>query len=150
MKINLEKYNQSVRNWGKDTITKLKAEGRIFGIVHRENSLSKTASLGKMSDQFREKNGQIERVSIKFPRVLVFTHKGAGKGRGGVKGSRWIDKYGNKKSTNPNSRGKMGTAGRVAKPFFNKVLDSAEGVEALADIAAAQTGDLIVNNMLIK
>ncbi len=150
MKINFEKYNQSVRTWGKDAAVKMRAKGITMGIQHRSDSPSKLASLPKLSDNYRVKDGLVNRVSIKFPRTLIYTHKGAGKGRGGSKGSRWTDKYGNAKKTNPKSFGKMGTGGRSAKPFINTVLDAPGGVEDLATIVAVETGDSIINNMLIK
>ena len=81
--------------------------------------------------------------------TLQFT-AGAGKGRGGSKGSRWVDKYGNSKKTNPESLGKMGTGGRVAKPFINQVLESDKGIDQLATIAAVQIGDAVTGNLFIK
>ncbi|MGN7786808.1 hypothetical protein ACTJIJ_19905 [Niabella sp. 22666] len=150
MKINFDRYNQKVKNWGKDSVTKMKAEGRALGIIHRADSPSKSASIPKLSSGFRQKDGQVNRVSIKFPRTLIYTHKGAGKGRGGTKGSRWTDKYGKAKKTKESSMGKMGTAGRTAKPFINRVLKRETGVDQLATIVAVETGAAISNNMFIK
>lgn len=94
--------------------------------------------------------GIIEVVSFRFPRSLIWPHKGAGKGRGGTKGSVWYDALGIKHSTNPKSFGKMGAGGRVAKPWFNDTMESSAGVDELATIVATTTGDAIVNNLLIK
>ncbi len=96
------------------------------------------------------KDGGIDQTSIRFPRSLIWTHKGAGKGRAGTSGSKWTDKYGVVKSTRESSKGKMATAGRVAKPFFNDVLDGNAGVEELATIVAEETGDAIINQLFIK
>ena len=87
---------------------------------------------------------------MSFPRTLIYTHKGAGKGRGGTKGSRWTDKYGNKKTTNPKSFGKMATGGRVAKPFINDALEAPDGVDKLATIAAENLGDVLAGSLFIK
>lgn len=149
-KLDLDKYNGRVKDWTKEALTDIKSEGASLGIEHRPDSPSKGASLPKIKTSTREEEGAIAVVSFKFRRSLIYTHKGAGKGRGGNKGSRWVDKYGNAKSTNPKSMGKQATDGRVAKPFINNVLDGEKGVEELAVIAADELGDAIVNNMLIQ
>lgn len=148
--LNLDRFNERIRSWGKSTVKSMQQSGDAAGIVHRSDSPSNGPSLKKLKDGYREQDGAINRISIKMRRTLVYTHKGAGKGRGGSKGSRWIDKYGNTKSTNPKSFGKMATGGRKAKPFFNQVLESTAGVDEVASIAAEELGDAIVNNMLIK
>lgn len=119
-------------------------------VQHRAGSPSKSPSLPKLKAKTKEKDGAVNQVAIKFPRVLIYTHKGAGKGKGGTKGSRWVDKYGNAKSTNPNSFGKMATGGRKEKPFINQVLDSPAGVDNIATIAAEELGDAIIAKMLVK
>lgn len=128
----------------------IKTKAGTMGIEHREDSPSSGSSVAKMKDGYKQQEGAVNQVSVKMHRTLVYTHKGAGKGRGGVKGSRWIDKYGVDKKTNPKSFGKMGTSGRVAKPFINDVLDSEKGVDKIATIAAEELGDAIVNKMLVK
>lgn len=150
MPLNLDTYNDEVRQWAQEVRELIKREGQGMSIVHRSDSPSGTASLTKFRNKFTQHDGAINRVSITFPRVLIYTHKGAGKGRGGRVGSRWVDKYEQKHSTNPKSFGKMGTAGRTAKPFINAVLESGNGVEKLATIAAEQLGDVIVGNLFIK
>lgn len=121
-----------------------------MGIQHRDNSPSRSSSVEKISAKTKQRNSQINQIGIKLPRILIYVHKGAGKGRGGSKGSKWVDKYGVSKSTNQNSLGKMGTNGRIAKPFINNVLESEKGVDNIATIAAEELGDAIVAKMFIK
>lgn len=150
MALDLDKYNDAVISWTRDIKGLFISRGESMGIVHRPDSPSPGASLNKFRERFRSNGGAISRVSISFPRVLIYTHKGAGKGRGGTKGSRWVDKYGNSKKTDPRSFGKMGTGGRTAKPFINDVLASPQGVDELATIAARELGDVLVGNLFIK
>src|SRR5437868_9116335 len=116
--INYEAFNDAVKSWGKQNTVLLKEAAGSMGIIHRPRSPSPTASIPKIKESVGYTNKVINRVSFKFPKSLVFTHRGAGKGMGGSKGSRWIDKDGNTKKTNPESLGKMGTGNRTPKPFF--------------------------------
>lgn len=150
MPLDLTRYNDRIRDWTRDTINRMQAQANAMDIQHRAGSPSPSASMPKLKDKYRISDGGIDQTSIRFPRSLIWTHKGAGKGRGGTVGSKWTDKYGATKTTNDNSKGKMGTAGRKAKPFFNKVIDGANGVEELATIVAEETGDAIINQMFIK
>lgn len=147
--INLDQFNQEVRYWGVQTTARLKAQARSLGIVHRSDSPSSSESISKIKDNYGIQAGIINRVGFKFPRNLIWTHKGAGKGKGGIKGSRWINAKGESKRTNPASFGKMGSGGRRAKPWFNNVMDSDQGVDQLATIAAEQLGDAITSKILI-
>lgn len=150
MALNLDRYNDRIRMWTRDTINRMQARAGAYAIQHRSDSPSKSASIPKLKDKYRMQDGGINQTSIRFPRQLIWTHKGAGKGRGGTKGSKWTDKYGQTKTTRESSKGKMGTGGRVEKPFFNDVLDAPDGVEELATIVAEETGDAIMNQMFIK
>ncbi len=150
MALDLDRYNDRIKSWTKDTISRMQARASNYGVVHRSDSPSAKPSMPQLRDRYRMKDGGIDQASIRFPRSLIWTHKGAGKGRGGSKGSRWIDKYGNAKTTADSSKGKMGTGGRTAKPFFNDTLDAPTGVEELATIVAEETGDAIIDKMFIK
>jgi hypothetical protein len=150
MKLNLDRYNNRVIDWTKKAVKSIKAEGEKLDIEHRPDSPSRGASLPKIKEGHKEEGGAIAVVSFRFRRSLIYTHKGAGKGRGGKKGSRWLDKHKNEKTTNPKSLGKAGTGGRKEKPFINNILDSEQGVDELATIAASELGDAIVSNMLIQ
>jgi hypothetical protein len=149
-KLDLDRYNERITEAGLQLVTDMQQAGASEGIVHRKNSPSKGASLPRMKAGFTQDDGAVNSVGIKLRRSLVYVHKGAGKGRGGSKGSKWVDKFKVEKSTNPNSLGKMGTGGRRAKPFINEVLDGPEGVEKIATIAAEEIGDAIVAKIMIQ
>lgn len=151
MKLDLDRYNERIKQAGKEVLTDIKSRASQMGIEHRSDSPSPGASVPKMKDRYKQKDGAVNSVSYGFRRSLIYTHKGAGKGRGGAKGSRWVDKFGVAKKTRDTSKGKAGTAGRVEKPFINAVLDQeGNGVDKLASVAAEELGDALVNKMLIK
>lgn len=152
MALNSEKYNEAVKAWGATARTQLQATGTSLGIEHRSSSPSNGDSLSKIKDKYGQDNtGFINKVIFSsINRSLIYTTYGAGKGRGGLKGSRWIDKLGNRKSTNLASLGKAGTGGRTAKPFIDKTLGGADGIEALADIVAEHQVDAIIDNIYVK
>lgn len=150
MPLDFDKYNQEVTGWMQATQSGLVGAAGSLGISHRGDSPSSGSSVSKIKGRTTQKNGTINKVGFTFPRSLIWPHKGAGKGRGGNKGSRWVDKYGASHTTDPKSLGKMGTGGRRAKPFFNNVLDGARGVDELATIVAENLGDTLTGNLLIK
>lgn len=150
MKIDFDQQNTRVIGWADKTESGLKGKTSALGITHRSNSPSSGSSVAKIKNKVTYRSGIIEIVSFKFPRSLVWPHKGAGKGMGGSQGSVWYDKLGIKHSTDPDSLGKMGTGSRTAKPWFNDVMEAPTGVDELATIVAEESGDAIVNNILLK
>lgn len=152
MPLNSNKFNEAIRTWGASAKAQLQATGSSLGISHRSDSPSKGDSLKKIKDKYGYDNtGFINKVTFStINRSLIYTTYGAGKGRGGRKGSRWIDKHGNRKQTNAASLGKAGSGGRTAKPFIDNMLNSADGINALADIVAEHTGDTIIDNIYVK
>lgn len=149
-KINFDRQNERVENWALRNEALLKGNSATLGIVHRANSPSPTSSVNKIKSRTRRRGDIIEVISFRFDRSLIWTHKGAGKGRGGLQGSTWTDKLGIRHTTDPDSLGKMGTGGRVAKPWFENTMEAPSGVNELADIVAEESGDAIVNNLFIK
>ena len=150
MALKLDDYNEAVTKWDQDNNQAIKAKASAYGITHRADSPSTSPSVNKLRSKLFTKDGAIARVTKTFPRSLIYPHKGAGKGRGGIQGSRWVDRYNNAKTTNPKSLGKMGTGGRTAKPFINDALEGPDGVDELATIAAVHLGDALVGNLFIK
>jgi hypothetical protein len=150
MSLDFEEYNNEIKNWGRQARQLIQREGTTEGVTHRPTSPSPSDSLARIRDSYGQQAGLVSRISFKFPRSLVYTMKGAGKGMAGNKGSRWIDKHGAAKKTNPASLGKMDTGGRKAKPFLNKALSAPAGLDQLADIAAEQLGNVVVKNILVK
>lgn len=150
MQLNFETYNNRAKEWQQQIVTTSKAIARGMGVQHRSGSPSPSDSVNKIRGRVGFADGKVNRVSISFPRQLIYTQKGAGKGMGGHQGSRWINKYGNPVKTNPDSLGKMDTGTRKAKPFLNRALEQPTGVEALATIAAVEIGATITNNLFLK
>jgi hypothetical protein len=150
MALDFDTYNSEVQQWSKDIVRDSKSTAQSVGVQHRQNSPSPAASVSKINSRVGFKEGIAQKVSIKFPRSLIWTQKGAGKGMAGTRGSRWIDKYGTRKTTSEKSYGKAGTGSRKEKDFFNTALDSSNGVDKLATIAAQHIGAAITNNLFIK
>lgn len=148
MALDFDEFNGQVKDWARGRVQVMRTTGTGMGIHHRQNSPSTGASLEKLRAGFKYQAGAVSVISFRFPRQLIWTHKGAGKGRGGAIGSTWVDKYEATHRTNPKSLGKMGTGGRKAKPWFTQSLDSAGGVETLADLVAENLGATITNNIL--
>jgi hypothetical protein len=150
MPLDLEAYNTEIKSWLDNATTRMKSAGSSQGVQHRKGSPSSSPSLNKVSNRVKLNDGAISVLSIRFPRQLIWTMKGAGKGRAGSKGSSWLDKYGTTKKTNPESFGKMATGGRREKQFINQELDGPEGIELLATIAAEKMGAAITSNLFVK
>ena len=117
------KMNADIRQWGRGTIGDLKQQFALLKIEHVTRSPSPVAAIEALKNYFAERQGLINKVSFKFPRHMVFVHKGVGKGRPAAQ---------------------PGTA----KEWFNPVIDA--DIEKLADIVANNQGDMIVSNLLIR
>lgn len=152
MPLNNNAYNSAVQQFGNTGLQQLKSIGKSLGITHRSNSLSPGDSLSRMKVRFAfDATGQINKISFtNINRTLIYAAEGAGKGRGGIVGSRWIDFKGGRHITDPKSLGKAGSGNRRQKPFIQRFLDGTEGVERLADIVASEQADLIVANIFTK
>ncbi len=145
-----EQLNNDVKEWAGNMAQLSKAKGAELGITHRDNSPSSGASLSKVKSKVAFKQDRASQVSIGFPRTLIYTMKGAGKGIGGRKGSRWLTAKGQTKKTSPKSLNKLGSGSRQAKDFINAALDTPAGIETLGDIVARDIGEIVVNNIFIK
>ena len=104
-----------IEQWAQDTTNALQGSLSAIGAV---DSGEGRASI---RNQVKHYSDGSSGISFKFLRRLVYIEKGAGKGYGGTKGSQWRHN-GQKKTTNPNSFGKMGTGRRPARPWFNPVI----------------------------
>ena len=96
----------------------------------------------------RSEYGEVTSMGLRFNRYLIYLHKGAGKGRGGSKGSSWTSAKGIQRRTNPASFGKMNSGSRKAKEWLNPVLD--EKIPELADVVAGFKADIAVKQIQIK
>lgn len=117
----MNELNQKVEQFRKNTHEQLKSEFGRLKIEHVERSPSPSASSKALKVRTGYSYGLASNVGFKFPRHLVFVHKGVGRG---------------------------GSAGRTPKEWFNPVIE--KNVELLADDLADKHGDLAVNSILIK
>jgi hypothetical protein len=145
-----DELNNDVKEWAGQMAQAVKAAGAGEGVTHRDNSPSRGASLQKIKSKVSFVQDRASKISIGFPRTLIYTTKGAGKGIGGRKGSRWLNAKGEARKTNPKSLNKLGSGNRQVKDFINKALDGPQGVETLGDIVARDMGEIVVNNIFIK
>lgn len=145
MAIDFSELNRAIKAWEVRTLAKVKATGSKMGVRHRTDSPSTGDSLAALKSKDSKTAGDlISSITFTFARSLVYPYYGAGKGRGGAKGSSWIGPHGIRRKTNPKSLGKAGTGGRVAKPFFDEI---GSDLNELADIVTEKTGDVIVANI---
>lgn len=148
--MNTADFNKKITDQAKVLEGEMKAKGTALGIVHRRNSPSSGSSLRKLKAKVKEKDGLVNKISYSFPRQLIYTHKGAGKGKGGIIGSRWQNKYGETVKTNPRSFGKAGTGNRKEKPFIDQAVRGPEGITKIADIAVTEIGAIVTGNLFIE
>lgn len=127
MQIDYSVANARIVNWAKDVQGRLKQSIQAQGIRHSDKSKSPKAAADSLIVRTPKRQGLISRVSYGIPRHMIFVHKGVGRGTK-------INEVGNTK--------------RVAKPWFNPVIEA--NIDNLADIVAEETGDAIVNNLLIQ
>jgi hypothetical protein len=138
----LEKVNIIIQDATTALIPALVAEQAKYGIKHGSDGMD------KIKRSFRKRDGMINKVTIKIKKSGIYREKGAGKGYGGKKGSKWIDSKGQQKSTNPNSLGKAGTGTRQAAPWFNPVVE--KYADQLANKLADEFVEIAFNNLKLK
>lgn len=144
----LNRFNTGVKAWAEKVAGELRASAQSsFG--HRDAQLV-TALQPRLADSIRvnirfDKKYMLETRSVGFSiaRHGVYLHYGAGRGQGGMKGSRWTDRYGRLKKTNPDSMGKAGGAPRSAEHWFNSVIE--RNAKELAELVAEYSLDLTMD-----
>lgn len=117
----IEKVNAVVKGWKDETHTELKGQFTKLDIRHVERSPSQTAAVKILRSVVGYSFGLASKVGVKFPKHMVFVHKGVGRG---------------------------GEGNRKKKEWFNPVMD--KQVEKLADDLAEEHADLAVNAINIK
>lgn len=131
--ITREKFNTEITALARETESALQAN-----VAFDTGALE--ASISSRTKKFY---GQIDRISFPFLRYGVFRAKGAGKGYGGSKGSTWYNAKGEKKSTNPESFGKMSTGNREGDDWYAIVIE--EQIPRYEDVTKEYYGELVVN-----
>lgn len=138
----IQRYNQAVKDWGRDT------QGQLRSSINGLGVRATGTLLRSVNAKFGQRFGQVNYVGLRFARYGVFVEKGASRGHGGAKGSKWRTAQGKLKRTNPKSMGAMGTGGRSARPWFNPVIGDA--VDRLADLVVNFIADASLNTIQIK
>ena len=138
----IDAQNKGVRDWASTGLKEIKSS--------YNSKVGNRTGAGLKSLRFStgKSFGEINRISFGLNRYLVFVHKGAGKGKGGAKGSSWINPTGKRVFTSASSLGKMNTGDRQKKEFLNPVLD--KQIPKLADVVAGFKADQVVKAIKIK
>ena len=113
------------------------AEGTLRSALSAQSRIARSVKAKMYKSKYKIAN----RIGFSFAREGIYVNYGAGRGQGGTKGSSWIDKYGRRKETNPQSFGKMGTGNRKATNWLASI---APNIDELADITAVFYGDSVL------
>ena len=133
----LRQFNSEVKEWMGYVIQDLK--GNIALLVQKDVFLSDS-----LEPRIYKSKGETERVGFSFAREGIYIHKGAGRGQGGFRGgSKWTDKYGKLKKTNPDSFYLMGTGNRHPIRWFDPIIE--KNLPKLADIVADYAADMQID-----
>jgi len=148
----LKKFKSDIDEWSRKVVIELKGSVSLCKLKGKAHSSHKPGAgllesiehYVKNDDEFHE---EPVRIGFRFHRHGVHLHYGAGRGYGRNVGSRWIDRYGVERHTNPKSLGKAGTGKRPQWDWFNPVLE--RRLPELADIAASYCSEMIINSDFI-
>lgn len=132
-------FNSAVQEWDRKTLEHIKASVGALGLK------GKGELLATLKVKEFKHFGVIDQVGFVMPRFGVWIEKGARRGHGGVKGSKWYNSAGKLVKTDPKSFGKMNTGDSPARPWFNPVLT--RDVETLADIMIDFYGSAAINSI---
>ena len=137
VKEKLRQFNSEVKEWMGYVIQDLK--GNIALLVQKDEFLSDS-----LEPRIYKSKGETERVGFSFAREGIYIHRGAGRGQGGFRGgSKWTDKYGKLKKTNPDSFYLMGTGNRQPIRWFDPIIE--KNLPKLADIVADYAADMQID-----
>lgn len=140
--VDQEKVNRIITEKTQQLAPALVAEQAKYGMVHSNNGIKKVRIIT------RKRDGMINKITAQFKRSGIYREKGAGKGQGGAKGSKWVNAKGEQKTTNPNSLNKQGTGNRQPAPWFNPVVE--KFADELADQLLDEFVEIAFNNIKIK
>lgn len=128
----LEELVAACKDWTADTQIALKMR-----VASKSGALRKS-----IKGRVKLRNDEPYAISFSFHRYGAWLEKGAGKGAGGSVGSKWKNKKGNRQSTNPLSKNKMGIK-RSEHPWFDITIQ--ESLPVLSDLISRH-----LTNSLIK
>ena len=138
-KESLKTFNKDVEDWAESAKQSLR--GSIKSMVKRDVRLSD--SLKAKLYYNRKYAKEVNRVGFSFAREGIYIHKGAGRGQGGLTGSRWIDRHGTMKSRAAESAGLQGTGNRKPLRWFDPVIEGR--LPQLADLVADYSATMQIN-----
>ncbi|MBC8053731.1 MAG: hypothetical protein H7Y13_11770 [Sphingobacteriaceae bacterium] len=134
----VKEFNRAVRFWSKGTLRKIRNE--VLRMVLNvgpgyENQFADT----------KQYSGEINRIRFGFPYYMVFVHKGAGRGYGGKKARLDKKTYAYVKNRRQDSLRMMGTGRRIAKLWFNPVIEAQlpELASLITDYKGSKAIDII-------
>jgi hypothetical protein len=140
--VDQQKVNQIILSATAAAIPAFIAEQAKYGMNHSSNGISKIKAIT------RKREGMINKIKFQFKVSGIYREKGAGRGFGGAKGSKWVNAKGETKTTNPNSFNKQGTGSRQAAPWFNPVAEKV--ADDLADKLLTEFVEIAFNQIKIK
>jgi hypothetical protein len=140
--IDEEKINKIIQSKTAAAIPAFIAEQAKYGMAHSANGINKIKAIT------RKREGMINKIKFQFRVSGIYREKGAGKGFGGAKGSKWINAKGETKTTNPNSLNKQGTGSRSAADWFNPVAEKL--ADELAEELLTEFVEIAFNQIKIK
>ena len=139
----VKEFNDAVATWSKQVTQRLKIS--VKSMVTRDHVLSKSIRPNLYYDRKYAK--EVNRVGFSFAREGIYIHRGAGRGQGGIHGSKWYNLRGELKTTNLSSLMKMGTGNRTPKEWFNPVIE--QELPKLADIVSEYSASLQIDSTSI-
>lgn len=144
----LNKFKKDIEKWATDCdhLLRISVTARTKHTPHRPGTglFESIDHYIKLDDEY---HAEPVKVGFRFRRQGVYLHYGAARGYGRNIGSRWLDRYGVERHTNPKSLGKAGKGSRPPVDWFNTVLE--KELPKLADICAGYCAEMIVNSDFI-
>lgn len=140
-------YNAAVLEWQQRVIGQLRA---------KVGTRAPRVAAELRGTSRRDKLGLVNRVGFSFPRHGIYLHYGAGRGQGGLVGSKWVKtktvggveiSTGIVRHTNPQSLGRADSGNRRAFDWFDSVVR--QNIGALADIVAQHLSEAVVDTSRI-
>jgi hypothetical protein len=116
----LEGLSSDVRKQAEELEEMLAFEIHRLGVRDTDNLLD------SLKTNVRFRDGVPESIGAKFARSGIFMAKGARRGHGGRKGSTWRTSKGEKRTTNPESKGKLLTGYPGKRDWISQPLDTTE------------------------
>lgn len=123
LQADIDKYNEQVKNWTDETRAAIIAALDAAGVKHSKRSPDEVALQKSIKTRTTKQFDVTNKISFTFNRSMVWLQKGVSRGH---------------TSDNP----------RQKKDVFNGPVE--KQLQKLADIAADNFGDMVINSLLIR